>query len=111
MELHRLTRHCYYSDPIQEGDQPVMGLIAGACETLAVDTGNGPGRGLWLLQQAEKLGLPPVRWVVLTHWHCRENGPQYMYPRNYRFSGTAYQTIPAGQILSSAPKPVLLSYP
>lgn len=69
MELHRLTRHCYYSDPIQEGDQPVMGLIAGACETLAVDTGNGPGRGLWLLQQAEKLGLPPVRWVVLTHWH------------------------------------------
>lgn len=55
MELHRLTRHCYYSDPIQEGDQPVMGLIAGACETLAVDTGNGPGRGLWLLQQAEKL--------------------------------------------------------
>ncbi len=41
MELHRLTRHCYYSDPIQEGDQPVMGLIAGACETLAVDNRAG----------------------------------------------------------------------
>ena len=27
MELHRLTRHCYYSDPIQEGDQPVMGPL------------------------------------------------------------------------------------
>lgn len=69
MELHRLTEHCYYSDPVAEGDRPVLGLIAGLDGTLAVDSGNGPGHSLWLLQQAEKLGLPPVRWVVLTHWH------------------------------------------
>lgn len=69
MELHRITRHCYYSDPVSAGDRPVLGLIAGVDSTLAVDTGNGAGHGLWLLREAERLGLPPVRWVVLTHWH------------------------------------------
>lgn len=69
MELRQISPHCYFSDPIAEGDQPVMGLVAGACETLAVDCGNGPHRSLWLLREVERLGLPPVRWAVLTHWH------------------------------------------
>lgn len=69
MELHQLTKHCYYSDPVHEGDRPALGLIAGVDATLAVDTGNGPGHAHWLLGQAAKLGLPPVRWAVLTHWH------------------------------------------
>ena len=69
MELHQLTQHCYWSDPVHHGDRPSLGLIAGAESTLAVDTGNGPGHAHWLLGQAEKLGLPPVRWAVLTHWH------------------------------------------
>lgn len=69
MELHQLTEHCYYSDPVHEGDRPALGLIAGASATLAVDTGNGPEHARWLLDQADKLGLPPVRWAVLTHWH------------------------------------------
>lgn len=69
MELHRLTRHCYWSDPVSYGDRPGLGLIAGAEAALAVDTGNGPGHGLWLLREAQRLGLPPVRWAALTHWH------------------------------------------
>lgn len=69
MELHQLTEHCYWSDPVHEGDRPSLGLIAGAESTLAVDTGNGPGHAHWLLGQAEQLQLPPVRWVALTHWH------------------------------------------
>lgn len=69
MELHRLTEHCYYSDPVSAGDRPVLGLVAGKKATLAVDAGNGPDHSLWLLRQAERLGLPPVRWAVLTHWH------------------------------------------
>lgn len=69
MELHRLTEHCYWSDPVSYGDHPSLGLIAGVDATLAVDTGNGPGHALWLLGEAEKLGLPPVRWAALTHWH------------------------------------------
>lgn len=69
MELHQISRHCYFSDPVPAGDQPVMGLVAGACESLAVDCGNGPHRALWLCREAERLGLPPVRWAVLTHWH------------------------------------------
>ena len=69
MELHRLTPHCYFSDPVAVGDRPSLGLIAGEKATLAVDTGNGPEHGLWLLREAEKLGLPPVRWAALTHWH------------------------------------------
>ena len=69
MELHQLTKHCYWSDPVSYGDRPSLGLIAGVEATLAVDTGNGPGHAHWLLGQAEKLGLPPVRWAVLTHWH------------------------------------------
>ena len=69
MELHQISKHCYYSDSVKKGDQPIMGLIAGPCETLAVDCGNGPGRSLWLLHQAKKLDLPPVRYAVLTHWH------------------------------------------
>ena len=69
MELHQLTKHCYWSDPVSYGDRPGLGLIAGVEATLAVDTGNGPGHGLWLLREAESLGLPPVRWAALTHWH------------------------------------------
>ena len=69
MELHQLTKHCYWSDPVSYGDRPSLGLIAGVEATLAVDTGNGPGHGLWLLREAERLGLPPVRWAALTHWH------------------------------------------
>ena len=69
MELHQLTRHCWYSDPVAVGDRPSLGLIAGAEATLAVDTGNGRSHGLWLIDQAKKLGLPPVRWAALTHWH------------------------------------------
>lgn len=69
MELHRLTEHCYWSDPVAYGDRPILGLIAGVEATLAVDTGNGPGHGLWLLREAQRLGLPPVRWAALTHWH------------------------------------------
>ena len=69
MELHQLTQHCYWSDPVAYGDRPSLGLIAGVDATLAVDTGNGPGHALWLLREAERLGLPPVRWAALTHWH------------------------------------------
>lgn len=69
MELRKLTPHCWYTDPVAVGDRPSLGLIAGEKATLAVDTGNGMGHGLWLLWQAEKLGLPPVRWAALTHWH------------------------------------------
>lgn len=69
MELHRLSPHCWYSDPVAVGDRPSLGLIAGADTALAVDTGNGPGHGLWLIEEAEKLGLPPVRFAALSHWH------------------------------------------
>lgn len=69
MEMRKLTSHCWYTDPVAVGDRPSLGLIAGEKATLAVDTGNGMGHGLWMLWQAEKLGLPPVRWAALTHWH------------------------------------------
>ena len=38
MELHQLTQHCYWSDPVAYGDRPSLGLIAGVDATLAVDT-------------------------------------------------------------------------
>lgn len=69
MELHQLTPHCYYSDPVAAGDRPSLGLIAGETATLAVDTGNGWPHARWLMEQVEALGLPSVRWAALTHWH------------------------------------------
>lgn len=69
MEMHKLTPHCWYTDPVAVGDRPSLGLITGKNATLAVDSGNGMGHGLWLLWQTETLGLPPVRWAALTHWH------------------------------------------
>jgi glyoxylase-like metal-dependent hydrolase (beta-lactamase superfamily II) len=69
MEFHSLTRHVFYSDCAAFGDRPVLGLVAGADATLAVDCGNSPAHAAWLLDQARALGLPPVRWAVVTHWH------------------------------------------
>ena len=69
MELHQLTEHCRYSDAVSDGDRPVLGLVAGRDNTLAVDCGNSPAHAQWLLDRAKALGLPPVRWAVLTHWH------------------------------------------
>lgn len=69
MDLHKLTAHCWYSDPVAVGDRPSLGLIVGADATLLVDSGNGMGHGLWLLWRVEQMGLPPVRWAALTHWH------------------------------------------
>ena len=69
MELHRLTQHVYYSDSVSYGDRPVLGLVAGREATLAVDCGNSPAHAAWLLEQAAGLGLPPVRWACITHWH------------------------------------------
>ena len=69
MELHRLTPHVYYTGSETFGDRPILGLVAGEEATLAVDCGNSPAQAAWLLEQAAALGLPPVRWACLTHWH------------------------------------------
>ena len=29
MELHQLTKHCYWSDPVSYGDRPSLGLSPG----------------------------------------------------------------------------------
>lgn len=67
--LHKLTDRVYYMDFVQQGDRPVLGLIVGDKYSLVVDGGNGESHAKEFLSYVEKLNVPPIKYLVLTHWH------------------------------------------
>ncbi len=70
MELHRLTRHCWYSDSDPDTDRPSLGYILGNDgRSIVVDCGNSPKhfREFISLLRNEKLPFP--EYCILTHHH------------------------------------------
>lgn len=67
--LQQFSEHIYWLPPDERTDRPVLGLIVGQTGSLVVDAGNSPAHANLLLRQASALNLPPIRFVVLTHWH------------------------------------------
>ena len=68
MEIHALTPGVWYTDPVQAGDRPALGLAAGTRGAVLIDGGNSPAHVAPLLAFARGRGLS-LQAVCLTHWH------------------------------------------
>ena len=66
--IHALAPGVWYTDPVQAGDRPALGLAAGTRGAVLIDGGNSPAHVAPLLAFA-KAHTPPLRAVLLTHWH------------------------------------------
>lgn len=67
--LNKLTNRVYYMDFVQIGDRPVLGLVVGDKYSLIIDGGNSSSHAKEFLKEIGKLNIPPVKYLLLTHWH------------------------------------------
>lgn len=67
--LKKLANRVYYMPHYSETDRPALGLIYGDTFSLIVDSGNSPAHARDFLNQVKKMDIPPVKFVVITHWH------------------------------------------
>ncbi|MEH7122566.1 MBL fold metallo-hydrolase [Bacillus sp. JJ1503] len=67
--LKKLTNKVYYMPHYSETDRPALGLICGDDFSVVVDSGNSPAHAKDFLNLVEKMDIPPVKFVVITHWH------------------------------------------
>jgi glyoxylase-like metal-dependent hydrolase (beta-lactamase superfamily II) len=67
--LNKLSDTIYYLSNQDDRERPTLGLICGDHYSLIVDAGNSTQHAKDFLQEIEKLNVPPVRYVVITHAH------------------------------------------
>jgi len=67
--LIKLTERIYYMPSDDKTDRPLLGLICGDKYSLVVDAGNSPAHANEFLTDISKLDIPPLKYLVLTHWH------------------------------------------
>ncbi|MGE7624773.1 MBL fold metallo-hydrolase [Viridibacillus sp. NPDC096237] len=67
--LEKITDRIYYMKNSDETDRPVLGLVIGDDFCLIVDAGNSPKHADEFKVEIDKMGLPPVKFLVLTHHH------------------------------------------
>ena len=68
--LEKITDRIYYMMPCNETGRPLIGLVIGDDYCLIVDSGNSPKQANEFKIEIEKMDLPPVKYLVLTHHHC-----------------------------------------
>jgi len=68
--LEKITDRIYYMMPSNETGRPLIGLVIGDDYCLIVDSGNSPKHANEFKMEIEKMDLPPVKYLVLTHHHC-----------------------------------------
>jgi glyoxylase-like metal-dependent hydrolase (beta-lactamase superfamily II) len=69
MNLHTLTPRVRWLPADPTTDRPILGVVSGAGGSLLVDAGNSPAHAGLLIREMERAGLPPPRFLMLTHWH------------------------------------------
>lgn len=67
--LERITDRIYYMMNSAETDRPVLGLVIGDDYCLIVDSGNSPKHANEFKMEIDKMDLPPVKYLVVTHYH------------------------------------------
>ncbi|QFF99155.1 MBL fold metallo-hydrolase [Psychrobacillus glaciei] len=67
--LNKLSNTIYYLSNQDDKDRPTLGLVCGDQYSLVIDSGNSTQHAKDFLQEIEKLNVPPVKYVVLTHAH------------------------------------------
>lgn len=69
MRLNKLTNKVYYTDYVQNGDRPVLGLVIGEKYSLIIDSGNSRLHTKEFIREARKIATSPIKYLVITHWH------------------------------------------
>ncbi|MFC7681769.1 MBL fold metallo-hydrolase [Paenibacillus sp. GCM10028914] len=67
--LNKISESIYYSSHQNDQERPVLGLVCGDEYSLVVDAGNSVQHARDFLHEVEKLNLPPIKYLVITHAH------------------------------------------
>jgi glyoxylase-like metal-dependent hydrolase (beta-lactamase superfamily II) len=67
--LNKLSESIYYLSNQNDKERPTLGLVCGDKYSLVVDGGNSIQHARDFLYEIEKLNVPPVKYVVITHAH------------------------------------------
>lgn len=67
--LNKLSNTIYYLSNQDNNERPTLGLVCGDSYSLIIDSGNSPQHAKDFLLEIEKLNVPPVKYVVITHAH------------------------------------------
>lgn len=67
--LNKLSDTIYYLSNQDDKERPTLGLVCGNRYSLIIDSGNSPQHAKDFLLEIEKLNVPPVKYVVITHAH------------------------------------------
>lgn len=67
--LNKLSNTIYYLSNQDNNERPTLGLVCGDSYGLIIDSGNSPQHAKDFLLEIEKLNVPPVKYVVITHAH------------------------------------------
>jgi len=67
--LNKLSDTIYYLSNQDDRERPTLGLIYGDQCSLIIDSGNSTQHAKDFLLEIEKLNVPPVKYLVITHAH------------------------------------------
>ena len=67
--LNQLSDTIYYLSNQDDRERPTLGLVCGDQYSLIIDSGNSTQHAKDFLLEIEKLNVPPVKYVVITHAH------------------------------------------
>ncbi|WP_274309979.1 MBL fold metallo-hydrolase [Solibacillus daqui] len=67
--LNKISDTIYYFPNQDDKDRPTLGLVCGDQYSLIIDSGNSTQHAIDFLLEIEKLNVPPVRYMVITHAH------------------------------------------
>ncbi|WP_152656049.1 MBL fold metallo-hydrolase [Oceanobacillus sp. CFH 90083] len=67
--LNKLSDTIYYLSNQDDIERPTLGLVCGDQYSLIIDAGNSTQHAKDFLTEIEKLNVPPVKYVVITHGH------------------------------------------
>ncbi|MGE6489120.1 MBL fold metallo-hydrolase [Paenisporosarcina sp. NPDC076898] len=67
--LNKLSDAIYYLSNQDDRERPTLGLVYGDQYSLIIDSGNSTQHAKDFLLEIEKLNVPPVKYLVITHAH------------------------------------------
>lgn len=67
--LEKITDRIYYMKHSEETDRPALGLIIGDESCMVIDAGTSPRHVKEFQKEIAELKVPPVKYLVLTHYH------------------------------------------
>lgn len=67
--LTKLSESTYYLPNQDNRERPALGLVCGEKHSLIIDAGNSIQHAKEFLVEIQKLNVPPVKYVVITHAH------------------------------------------